>query len=78
MNVSETRKVEAMGMKFVRTILAVTRRDKIWYEVIRKRVWVQGVYEIVEEARLEWYEYEATADDDVEFEDEEEIVEETE
>ncbi|CAG2054508.1 unnamed protein product [Timema podura] len=42
-NVRGTRKVEAMGMKFVRSKLAVTRRNKIRNKVIWERVRVQGV-----------------------------------
>nr|CAD7202873.1 unnamed protein product [Timema douglasi] len=48
-NIRVTRRVEAMRMKFVRSMLAVTRRNRrIRNEVIRDRV---GVHEIVEEAR---------------------------
>ncbi|CAG2060041.1 unnamed protein product, partial [Timema podura] len=51
LNVRETRKVEATGLKFVRRFLAVTSRNKIRNEVIRKLVEVQRVHEILEEAR---------------------------
>nr|CAD7434633.1 unnamed protein product [Timema monikensis] len=50
-NIRETRKVEAMEMKLVRSLLAVTRRNRIRNEVIRGRGGLQGVHEIVEEAR---------------------------
>nr|CAD7579675.1 unnamed protein product [Timema californicum] len=49
--VKEIRKVEAMGMKFVRSPLVVTR-NKSRNEVVQERLGVQGVHEIVEEARL--------------------------
>nr|CAD7441239.1 unnamed protein product [Timema bartmani] len=48
-NIRKTKKMEAMGMKFVRSMLAVTRRNKI--EFIRERMRVQRVHEIVEEAK---------------------------
>nr|CAD7432886.1 unnamed protein product [Timema monikensis] len=55
MNERETRKGGAKGMKFVRSILDVMRRNKIRNEVNRECIGVQEVYEIVEEARLRWY-----------------------
>nr|CAD7462799.1 unnamed protein product [Timema tahoe] len=48
----ETRKVEAMGMKFLRSMLAVMRKSRIRNEVVRKRM---GVHEIVKKARLRWH-----------------------
>nr|CAD7406474.1 unnamed protein product [Timema cristinae] len=55
MNERETRKGGAKGMKFVRSILDVMRRNKIRNEVNRECIGVQEVHEIVEEARLRWY-----------------------
>nr|CAD7591528.1 unnamed protein product [Timema genevievae] len=51
LNVRETRKVEAMGINSVRSMLAVKRRNRIRNEIIRERMGVQGVHEIAEEGR---------------------------
>nr|CAD7423316.1 unnamed protein product [Timema monikensis] len=47
-NARETKKVEAMRVKFVRSMLAVTRRNMIINEVIQERMGVKGVW-------LRWY-----------------------
>ncbi|CAG2057369.1 unnamed protein product, partial [Timema podura] len=48
----ERRKEENKGIKFVRSLLAVARRNRIRNEIIRERM---RVHKIVEEARLIWY-----------------------
>nr|CAD7410471.1 unnamed protein product [Timema poppensis] len=55
--VRETRKVEAMGMKFVRSMLAIMRKNEVRNEALWGRVGVQRVHEIVDEATLRWYEH---------------------
>nr|CAD7392270.1 unnamed protein product [Timema cristinae] len=48
----ETNKVDAMVMKFLRIMLAATRRDRIRNEYVRSRAGVQEVHEIFEEERM--------------------------
>nr|CAD7572541.1 unnamed protein product [Timema californicum] len=58
LNVNKTTRAEAMGVKFVRSLimLAVTRRNKI-RNVIRERVGEQVAHEKVEEGKLRCYGY---------------------
>nr|CAD7573153.1 unnamed protein product [Timema californicum] len=44
LNVRETGKVEAMGIKFVRSLLAVKRRNRIRNEIIRERGTCRGAH----------------------------------
>nr|CAD7193715.1 unnamed protein product [Timema douglasi] len=53
LNVKETVKGEAMGIKFVRSMLTVTRRNRMRNDVNLGRV---GVHGIVYKARMRWYE----------------------
>nr|CAD7432858.1 unnamed protein product [Timema monikensis] len=52
MSVRETRTVEDMGMKFVRSMLAVTGRNQIRNEVIRERVRLHEIVEIWGEEQI--------------------------
>ncbi|KDR13155.1 hypothetical protein L798_11339 [Zootermopsis nevadensis] len=55
LGIKEIQKVETMGMKFLRSALGITRRDKVWNEEVRNRMDVRGLVERVEEARMKWY-----------------------
>ncbi|XP_068238578.1 uncharacterized protein [Palaemon carinicauda] len=55
---TEEKKLDVAEMRMLRWMCEVTRRDKIWNEVIRGTIGVREVSGKIQEGRLRWYGHE--------------------